>query len=181
MSPDNIVAPQRGIRNPGQWLAVLRMVVGAWFFKSIFTKLTVQLLGGFIPIPAASDRWETLMPYLLLKYAADNPFPWYRDFLRYTVIFHGILFANLTALGEVGVGFCLLFGFLTPLGALVALIQVVFYGLAVQHMSFGQQGFHALLFATLTAFLFSRAGRVWGVDAVLRERWPKSRVLRALT
>ena len=40
------------MRAPEKWIAVLRMVVGAWFFKSIFTKIGIGLLGGFFHVPS---------------------------------------------------------------------------------------------------------------------------------
>ena len=91
------------------------------------------------------------------------------------------MFATLTALGEIGIGLSLLFGLLTPLGAFFGLIQVMFYGMAVQQQSSGQQGFHVMLFILMLTFLFARAGRRWGLDAWLRERWPNSRFVQLLT
>ena len=167
------------MRHPERSLAVLRIVVGAWFFKSIFTKLTVSFAWIF-PVPVASDRWIATMPRLVAKYAAENPFPWYKHFLVVTVIPHARAFADLTAVAEVAVGFSLLFGVLTPVGAFFALIQVVFYGLAVQHTSPGQLGFHTVLLAMLLTFLFSRAGRIWGFDGWLLERRPNSTLIRLL-
>ena len=102
------------------------------------------------------------MPKLIAKYAADNPFPWYKSFLLDTVIPNSHVFATLTALGEVGVGLSLLFGLLTPLGAFFGLIQVLFYGMAVQQQSSGQQGFHVMLFVMMLTFLFARAGQAMG-------------------
>ncbi len=169
------------MRAPEKWIAVLRMVVGAWFFKSILTKLGFVLIAGFLPLPAASGRWLGVMPKLITKYASDNPFPWYKSFLLDTVVPNVHVFASLTALGEVAVGISLLFGLLTPLGGFFGLLQVVFYGLAVQHQSTGQQGFHVMLFAMMLAFLSARAGRRWGVDAVLRDRWPNSHFVQLLT
>lgn len=169
------------MRAPEKWIAVLRMVVGAWFFKSIFTKLGIGLIGGFIPVPVATSRWHAVMPKLIAKYAADNPFPSYKSFLLDTVIPHSHVFATLTALGEVGIGIALLFGLFTRLGAVFGLIQVLFYGFAVQQQSSGQQGFHVMLFAMMIAFLFARAGRRWGVDEKLLERWPQSRLVQLLT
>jgi uncharacterized membrane protein YphA (DoxX/SURF4 family) len=169
------------MRAPERWIAVQRMVVGAWFFKSIFTKLTIVLAGGFLPIPAASPRWQTVMPKLIAKYASDNPFPWYKGFLLDTVVPNSHAFATLTALGEVGVGISLLFGLLTPVGAFFGLLQVLFYGFAVQQQSSGQLGFHVMLFTMMLTFLFTRAGRRWGIDARLRERWPSSKLVQMLT
>ena len=160
------------MRHAQRWLAVLRLTVGLWFLKSLFTKVSIALVAGFVPIPVASDRWIAMMPKLITRYAAENPFPAYRAFLLDTVVPNHI-FAHLTALGEVAVGLSLTLGFLTEVGAVFGAVQVICYGLAVQHMSPGQQGFHVMLFAMMIAFLFSHAGRTWGLDAVLwgrRER-----------
>ena len=169
------------MRAPDRWLAVLRMVVGAWFAKGVITKLTVAFMWGFLPVPAASERWVGVMPKLLAKYAADNPFPAYRAYLLDTVIPNATLYANLTALGETFVGISLLAGALTPLGAVAGLALVFVYGFAVQHMSSGQLGFHVMLAAMMIAFFFSRAGRRWGSDAWLRARRPGSRIVDWLT
>ena len=157
------------MRHPERWLAVLRLTVGVWFLKSLFTKIAIGLVGGVIPVPVASDRWIATMPKLIAKYAADNPFPAYRAFLLDTVI-PNHAFAHLTALGEVAVGLSLTLGVLTELGAAFGALQVVFYGLAVQHMSSGQQGFHVMLLAMMIAFGFSHAGWTWGLDGWL---WPR--------
>ncbi|MBK5187501.1 MAG: DoxX family protein [Gemmatimonadaceae bacterium] len=176
----NDLAPTT-MRAPERWIAAQRMVVGVWFAKSILTKLGFVLVGGFLPLPAASNRWQGVMPKLIAKYASDNPFPWYKSFLLDTVIPNSHIFATLTALGEIGVGISLLFGLLTPVGAFVGLLQVVFYGMAVQQQSSGQLGFHVMLFILMLTFLFARAGRRWGIDARLRERWPDSRFVQLLT
>jgi uncharacterized membrane protein YphA (DoxX/SURF4 family) len=160
--------------SPQRWIVFLRVVVGLWFLKSLLTKLTIVLAWGFLPVPAATERWLNLMPKLLTRYAAENPIGFYKQFLEQTVIPNSHIFAHLTALGEVGVGLGLTFGFLTVPASLVGAIQVIFYGLAVQHMSPGQQGFHVMLLAMMIAFFFTRAGRYWGVDGWLRSHYPDS-------
>jgi len=170
--------PSGAMRNPDCWLAALRIVVGIWFLKSLFTKITIVLAGGFLPLPAASDRWIATMPKLLGKYAAENPFPAYKSFLLDTVVANPHVWAHLTALGEVAVGISLTFGLLTVLGSIFGLMQVTAYGFATQHISAGQQGFHIMLFAMMVAFLFARAGRVWGLDRWIRRRWPASWIAR---
>lgn len=171
----------RTMRAPQRWIAVQRIIVGFWFAKSILTKITILLAGGFFPVPTATERWQGVMPKLIAKYAADNPFPWYKSFLLDTVVPNSHVFATLTAIGEVAVGISLLFGLLTPLGAFFGLLQVMFYGMAVQQQSAGQQGFHIMLGAMMLTFLFSRAGRQWGIDGWLRERYPSSKLVQLLT
>ena len=158
-----------GMRHPERWLAVLRLTVGLWFLKSLFTKVTIALVAGIIPVPVASERWITTMPKLIARYAAENPFPAYKAFLLGTVV-PNQAYAHLTALGEAAIGISLTLGLFTEIGAAFGALQVVMYGLAVQHMSSGQQGFHVMLFAMMIAFLFAHAGRTWGVDAWL---WPR--------
>lgn len=166
------VGTQPAMRAPQRSLAALRVLVGLWFLKSLFTKVTIVLAWGFLPVPAATGRWIAVMPKLLEKYAAANPIGWYRGFLLDTVIPHSHVFAHLTALGEVAVGLSLTLGLLTRVGACFGALQVIFYGLAVEHMSSGQQGFHVMLFGMMLTFLLSRAGRAYGVDAWLIERYP---------
>jgi thiosulfate dehydrogenase (quinone) large subunit len=170
-----------GMRAPARWLAFLRVVVGAWFAKGAVTKVALTLGWGWLPLPIASDRWTSAMPKLLARYAADDPFQSYRAFLLDTVIPNARLFATLTAFGEIFVGVSLLLGLLTPAGAAVGLVLSILYGMTVQHMSPGQQGFHVMLIAMMLAFHFARAGRAWGLDARLRARRPDSFVARWLT
>src|SRR5205807_2192664 len=69
------------MRAPECWLAVLRIAVGVWFAKALFTKLSVTLLWGFLPVPAASERWQHVMPMLVGKYAEGNPVGFFRNFM----------------------------------------------------------------------------------------------------
>ena len=167
-----------GMRSPERWLAILRIVVGMWFAKSIFTKLSITWLAGFLPVPVVSERWIHTMPILVAKYAEGNPVGFFRDFLQQTVITHGPLFAALTAVGEVAVGLGLVSGCLTVLAAALGLVLVMNYGLAVQWQGSAQQGFHYMLITTLVVILATRAGRTWGVDGWVRARYPGSWLAR---
>jgi uncharacterized membrane protein YphA (DoxX/SURF4 family) len=159
---------------PAEWLAVLRIVVGLYFVKSLVTKMTIVLLGGIIPIPAVSGRWFTIMPKIVAKQASNNPLDLYKQFLEGTVLTHSSVFAQLTAWGETVTGIGLTLGLLTGLASLVGLLLVINYGLATQWMSAGQQGFHLVLFFLMLAFFFARAGRTWGLDRLLARRNPRS-------
>jgi uncharacterized membrane protein YphA (DoxX/SURF4 family) len=164
--------------HPAEWLAVLRIVVGLYFVKSLVTKMTVVTLGGLLPFPAVSERWLTVMPKIVAKQASENPLAFYKQFLEGTVLNHSSTFAQLTAWGETVAGIGLTLGLLTGIASTVGLVLVINYGLATQWMSPGQQGFHLVLFFLMLAFFFARAGRTWGVDGWLVRRWPRSLLVR---
>jgi uncharacterized membrane protein YphA (DoxX/SURF4 family) len=164
-----------------RWLAVLRIVVGAWFLKAAYTKLALGWALGIVPYPTASGRFVAVHARRVAEFAAGNPLDWYRAFLESIVLPHAATFAALQAIGEVAVGLGLVLGLLTRPSALVGLFLSLNFGLATQWMSPGQQGFHVLLVATMLAFLGVGAGRVLGVDAWLRRRHPGSALLRLLT
>jgi uncharacterized membrane protein YphA (DoxX/SURF4 family) len=161
---------------PQIWLAVLRIVVGAWFLKAVWTKLTVEFAWGVVPYLAVSPRFLGFQPKRVAEFANGNPVDWYKQFLEGTVLSHAQLFAHLQAYGEAVVGLALLLGFCVGLTALIGLFLSLNYGLATQWMTFGQQGFHVLLITSMIIFLGARAGRVWGLDGlILRKVSPSSR------
>ena len=164
--------------HPAEWLAVLRIVVGLYFVKSVVTKMSVVMVGGAVPVPAVSARWLDVMPKIVTRQASENPLAFYKDFLENTVLPNSSLFAQLTAWGETVVGIGLTLGLLTGLASLVGMFLVVNYGLATQWMTPGQQGFHLVLLFLMLAFFFARAGRIWGVDAWLARRKPGSLLAR---
>jgi uncharacterized membrane protein YphA (DoxX/SURF4 family) len=170
--------PPVAMSHPAQWLAVIRIVIGIYFAKAVWTKMTIVMVGGVLPLPAVQERWLSVMPTIVAKQAAGNPLLFYKHFLEETVLTHSDLFAHLTAWGEVIAGVGLTLGLLTGVASLVGMVLVINYGLATQWMSPGQQGFHIVLFTLMVAFFFSRAGRTWGLDAWLATNKPKSPLVR---
>jgi YVTN family beta-propeller protein len=166
------------MNRPHIWVAVLRIVVGAWFLKAVWTKLALATAWGVVPYLDVSQRFIKFHPKRVAEFANGNPIGWYADFLHEIVLPHAALFARLQAYGEALVGIGLLTGLCVGAVALLGLFLTVNYGLATQWMSFGQQGFHLLLATSMIIFLGARAGRVWGLDGLLlrsargaRRRW----------
>jgi uncharacterized membrane protein YphA (DoxX/SURF4 family) len=155
-----------------EWMAFLRIVVGLYFVKALWQKL--ELVGGLLPIPLASTRWIETMPKIVARQASDNPIGWYKHFLEGTVLQNPAMFAHLTAVGETVVGIGLTLGLLNGLSSAIGFSMALAYGLATQWMSPGQRGFHIVLVALMLAFFGARAGRRWGVDAVIARRRPDS-------
>jgi len=158
------------MRYPQTCIVLLRVIVGAWFLKAVWTKLTLAYAAGVIPYPAVSPRFLAFQPKRVAEFAADNPVRWYQDFLKDSVLSHPTLFATLQAYGEVVVGVGLVLGLFTALTAVIGLVLALNYGLATQWMSFGQQGFHLLLVTSMVIFLVTGAGRLWGLDQLLLPR-----------
>src|SRR5215470_13657655 len=156
------------MNHPERGVALLRVVVGGWFVKAVWTKVGVA--AGAVPYPIVSPRFVAFHPKRVAEFAAGNPIGWYKDFLEQTVLPHAGLFATLQVWGEVAVGIGLTLGLLTRLSALVGLYLAVNFGLASQWMSFGQQGFHLLLVTSMIIFIGAGAGRAWGLDALLFRR-----------
>jgi len=169
--------PAASMSRPDRWLALLRIVVGLYFAKAVFTKVGIVMVGG-VPLPGASERWINVMPKIVARQAADNPILFYKHFLENAVLAHPEPFAHLTAWGETITGIGLTLGLLTGLASLTGFLLALNYGLATQWMSPGQQGFHIVLVALMIAFFFARAGRTWGLDGWLWSRRPKSALAR---
>jgi PQQ-dependent catabolism-associated beta-propeller protein len=155
------------MKAPHLWIALLRIVVGAWFVKAVWTKLTLAYAWGIFPYLAVSQRFIGFQPKRVAEFAAGNPVEPYKHFIEETVLPNAQLFARLQAYGEAVVGFGLVTGLCVGVTALVGLLLCINYGLATQWMSFGQQGFHILLITSMLIFLGARAGRSWGLDGLI--------------
>ena len=69
------------VEHAAQWIAVLRIAVGLYFVKSLVSKMSIVLLGGFLPFPTVSERWISVMPKIVAKQASENPILFYKQFL----------------------------------------------------------------------------------------------------
>ncbi|MGH8064090.1 MAG: TQO small subunit DoxD [Candidatus Entotheonellia bacterium] len=166
--------PPRGLA-----LAIIRVVVGGWFLKAAVFKLALASL-WWLPYPTVTQRFINFLPKRLAEFASANPILWYQQFLNETAIPHATLFAFLETFGEVGVGLGLTLGVLTSFSALVGLLMSINFFLATQWMSFSQQGFHLVLAGCMLGFLIGRAGRAFGIDALIVKRWHNRWVQRLL-
>jgi uncharacterized membrane protein YphA (DoxX/SURF4 family) len=158
--------------HPGRWLAVLRIFVGLYFVKALWTKMEIVLFGGFIPWLGVEQRWIDLMPTIVGKHAAENPFPLYKHFLEQTVLAHPVLFAKTIAWAETLVGLSLTLGLFAGLGALGGFWLSLNYGLSSQHLSPASFGFHYMLLVSMVVLFLARSGRALGFDAWMAWRWP---------
>jgi thiosulfate dehydrogenase (quinone) large subunit len=177
MKPDG-VRPPVAMFHPARWIAVLRIAIGLYFVKALWTKLDLVLLGGIVPFVHVERRWLDVMPEIVARQAAGNPLPWYKVFLEQAVLTHSEMFASLTAWGEALVGISLVLGLLSGLGALGGLLLSANYGLASQHLSPASFGFHYVLVVVMALLFLARSGRALGLDAWITRRCPASWLAR---
>ena len=95
-------------------------------------------------------------------------YPWYKAFLQNFVVPHREFFGQLVTFGEIAVGTCLLFGFMTRLGAFFGLIMMGNYYLGPGTARGGalvaqQQTF----MVSLIIILLANPGRTLGLDGLL--------------
>jgi uncharacterized membrane protein YphA (DoxX/SURF4 family) len=137
----------------------LRLFTGYFFLRYGLHKAT----GGF----GGAALRETLT-----KWAAETRYGFYVPFLKGVAIPHAETFALLVILGEIAVGGALLFGFATRLFALIGIFMCVNFLLAsgVRLISVEGPGLFILLLLTV---YFTAAGRVLGLDYLLKGKLPR--------
>jgi uncharacterized membrane protein YphA (DoxX/SURF4 family) len=143
-------------------LGGLRIYLGIIFAIAVYAKLEkgpafVSVLNGF-----------------LTNYGLQNAHPFYQRLLSSVVIPHLSTVATLVVVAECAVALALISGTGTRLAAVIAMLLLTNYmmskGLWWWSPSSNDSGF----FMIALALAISAAGRVFGVDALLAKRWPKS-------
>jgi uncharacterized membrane protein YphA (DoxX/SURF4 family) len=136
------------------WLAILRIFIGAYFIHTSLDKFTASHLGEF---SRQVSRW-----------AHDTPYEWYKGFLNQYIAPHSKFFAYLTACGEFYIGVTLLIGFISGLAVILGVLLHANYFLG---SSFSDQLWnHGLMIVCLLVILFTSAGRIFGLDKYLSKK-----------
>jgi uncharacterized membrane protein YphA (DoxX/SURF4 family) len=142
-----------------QWLFVLaRVYLGISFFFSDHGNAQPNELTGF------------------LKFAARNGYSWYQYFLNSVVAPHSATFGTLVVIAEIYVGIALVIGFTTRLASCVALFLLLNYMCAKGALPWGP-GIDQSDIILAVIILSSDAGRIFGIDKLLAERFPKLWIL----
>ena len=141
-------------------VALLRIFFGYYFLQDGMGKLT----GGFTG-PSVLEKWLTTK--------ATGAFDWYGPFLAGVVIPNHQIFAWLITWGMILGGLALLFGFLTRPAALAGIFMALNFFLAKGGGSPATTSDQAFMAGLLVVFL-TRAGRSFGLDRWLAQRYPHS-------
>ena len=142
-----------------QWLFVFaRVYLGVSFFFSDHGNAQPNELAGF------------------LKFAIKNGYSWYQSLLNSVVVPHAATFGTLVVIAEIYVGIALVIGFTTRLASYVALFLLLNYMCAKGAAPWGP-GIDQSDIVLAIIILGSDAGRVFGVDKLLADRFPKVWIL----
>jgi thiosulfate dehydrogenase [quinone] large subunit len=144
------------------FLAFLRIYLGVILFITVLGKLT------------RDEPFATEMLGFLGGVVRRGAFPWYTAFIQQVVVPHASLFSYLVMTGELFAAISLLTGTVTRLGALVAMSLFLNYMLAKGRMFWSPDSQDAAVFFIVLVVFLGRAGRVWGIDALLARRWPRA-------
>jgi uncharacterized membrane protein YphA (DoxX/SURF4 family) len=141
-------------------LALVRLTIGAEFLWVFF-----ENLGKGLYRPAG---YAGLINYYIK--ASHSPAAW--KAVMGLVASHASMAAPLQAMTEISVGILLIIGLLTRP---VALVAFLFLG-SLWISEYGTSWIWELLVPVLASLglAIGRAGRKWGVDAWLAQRWPSS-------
>lgn len=154
-----------GFLTVSQWLAVLRIGVGLWWLKSFFHKPLRQFVSeGMV-------SWT-------LSLAENHPVPAYGRMIKGMVQPNAGWFPYLVLTGELAVGIGLVFGFLTPISALVAIFLNLNYlalaGVRPKDISVNKayqceqgQNWNMIVAEVVIFALAAASGCTWSVDGAL--------------
>jgi uncharacterized membrane protein YphA (DoxX/SURF4 family) len=138
-----------------EWLfALARIYLGVSFFFSDHGNARPDEVAGF------------------LKYALAHGYSWYASFLNAVVISRSAMFGTLVVVAEIYVAIALVLGLTTRLAACLAIFLLLNYLCAKGAVPWGP-GIDQSDIILALIILFSNAGRVFGLDAFLHERFPK--------
>ena len=138
-----------------QWLFVVaRAYLGISFFFSDHGNARPNELSGF------------------LKFWLRNGYSWYQGFLNSVVVPHSVTFGTLVVIAEIYVGIALVIGLSTRVATCVALFLLLNFMCAKGPVPWGP-GIDQSDIVLALIILFSDAGRIFGVDKLLADRFPK--------
>ena len=147
------------------YLAILRIAIGYHFLTVAWPKVTGAFVGG-----------GTLAAEIT-KGVMKDPIGLHRAFIQAVVLPHPVFFGHLVAYGELAIGLSLIFGCLTRISASFAAFHNLNILLAIAWANGGPQlGLNRIFIVMEIVFVCAAAGRAWGLDGLLKERFPKSPV-----
>jgi thiosulfate dehydrogenase [quinone] large subunit len=143
------------------YVVIPRVFVGLFFLNAGLTKLRE----GFLSQPE-------ILRGILTEWSRGIQIGWYKALTISIFIPNAGLFTALVVIGEILVGITLLIGFLTRLSSAVGIFMNMNYLLLAGWQGAAAAGINEAFIASEILFILSCAGRSFGVDRLLHERYP---------
>ena len=121
----------------------------------------------------SNPEFATGLGKTLERFASQNPYPWMQSLLNNVAIPNPGVFAPLFSWGELLVGLSLLFGVLSPLGILGALLMNATFFFAAGWSSASTATANEMMIFAELVMLFGFAGKVLSVDQLVYRYYPK--------
>ena len=141
-----------------EWLAILRIGLGAWWLESVRHKNIPDFVRG------GSMGWVESL-------TKDHPIPAFaRMVQKVSLSSHRrrVVTSWLVVLGEFCVGLSLVLGLFTPAGLIVgAFLNINYFLLAGVPGDYGEQGQNLLMLLISVVLFATAAGMTWGIDGAL--------------
>jgi thiosulfate dehydrogenase [quinone] large subunit len=142
------------ILDPVEWLAFLRIGVGLWWLESVRHKNLDAWFKrgegiGYGASVAAKHRWA------FVRNGFDKTVKGREQTMAYLVVG-----------GEAAIGLGLVFGFLTPIALVAALVLNLLYFVLMIH-DWGEQGQNSMMFLIELVCLGTHAWYEWSIDSSL--------------
>jgi uncharacterized membrane protein YphA (DoxX/SURF4 family) len=155
-------------------IAILRIFFGVVYFTNGLSKLVpgiAHLPGGYFLIDADAAR------RIILHNAAHHPVAPYHDLVFQVLVPNWAIFGPLVGVTEMAAGLLLLVGLAAWVGALLAALLSL-------HVQFSDATGpwlyeYAVEWVPLLCLVFMKAGRTWGLDAIIGRGSPRWRRLFA--
>ena len=145
------------------WIAILRIVVGLWWIKSVLHKEYPKF------VRTGMMNWTNAL-------LDNHPIPAFASAIRMIINASPIVFPYLIVLGELAVGIGLTLGFLTPLAAIGAIFLNLNYlltagvkpkDISVNNCFRVEQGQNIVMIGAELLFIGAGAWSAWSLDAAL--------------
>lgn len=146
---------------PRAILLLPRLFLGVIFARAVYPKLMMHGPGFAAVLPG------------FLQHELPAAHPLYQSFAQSFILPHAAVFATLVIAGELYVALAMLFGITTRLAACVAAFLLLNYMLAKGMNLWTPASNDAADIILAAVVAIGAAGRVWGIDRTLAQRWPR--------
>jgi uncharacterized membrane protein YphA (DoxX/SURF4 family) len=146
------------------------LVIPRIYTGVVFAAAGAEQLTGSTTWTAAGQSWPQALHEQLTSWLPHSA-AWYAPFITHTLLPRTDVIAPALAWVHLTVGIALIAGLWTRVTALIAGILLLNYAAAAGSALYGAADSSAYL-ALLIAVWLGRAGRTWGVDALLARRQP---------